>query len=205
MAPGWRSWHSWRSPAPAGERVKPGSALGAVAVAAPPPSRPVTYVISSLLITCSCLAGAPMLTDDDAWVTRVRTPGTCATYGICGHRTDGDPLSCPDNGARHGNGRGGACSTPARPAVQQWLRQVTLMPHNISSPLRVLPRPCPSAQRHLWPAEAGRGVPSARWRAGGRHKRGRVLHRAAAGATAVAGVQSGRGVHDCGVRLHAEW
>ncbi|KAL4457923.1 hypothetical protein ABPG75_012788 [Micractinium tetrahymenae] len=30
---------------------------------------------------------------------RVHEPGRCATYGICGHRRDGDPLSCPDNNA----------------------------------------------------------------------------------------------------------
>ncbi len=35
---------------------------------------------------------------DEDWQTRVHEPGRCATYGICGHRRDGDPLSCPDNG-----------------------------------------------------------------------------------------------------------
>lgn len=34
----------------------------------------------------------------DDWQTRVHEPGRCATYGICGHRPDTDPLSCPDNG-----------------------------------------------------------------------------------------------------------
>jgi Niemann-Pick C1 protein len=33
------------------------------------------------------------------WRTLVHEPGRCATYGICGHRADGDPLSCANNTA----------------------------------------------------------------------------------------------------------
>jgi Niemann-Pick C1 protein len=34
---------------------------------------------------------------DDDWRTLIHEPGFCATYGICGHRADGDPLSCATN------------------------------------------------------------------------------------------------------------
>eukprot|EP00887_Chlorella_sp_A99_P002624 scaffold6.g2624.t1 len=33
----------------------------------------------------------------EGWQTRDHAPGKCATYGICGHRPDGDVLSCPNN------------------------------------------------------------------------------------------------------------
>lgn len=35
--------------------------------------------------------------DVAGWATSNHEPGYCATYGICGHRDDGDPLSCADN------------------------------------------------------------------------------------------------------------
>ena len=37
--------------------------------------------------------------DPDAWRTRSHAPGTCATYGICGHRKDRDVLNCANNTA----------------------------------------------------------------------------------------------------------
>ncbi|KAI3436838.1 hypothetical protein D9Q98_006248 [Chlorella vulgaris] len=37
--------------------------------------------------------------DEDSWRTRNHEPGYCATHGICGHRADGDPLSCANNTA----------------------------------------------------------------------------------------------------------
>ena len=33
------------------------------------------------------------------WQTRTHSRGVCATYGICGHRTDGDVLNCAANTA----------------------------------------------------------------------------------------------------------
>lgn len=51
-----------------------------------PPSSP-----SSFLHRCQA--------DEDSWRTLVHEPGYCATHGICGHRADGDPLSCANNTA----------------------------------------------------------------------------------------------------------
>lgn len=33
------------------------------------------------------------------WRTRTHSSGVCATYGICGHRSDGDVLNCAANTA----------------------------------------------------------------------------------------------------------
>ena len=34
---------------------------------------------------------------DTDWRTKVHARGTCASYGICGHRKDGDVLNCANN------------------------------------------------------------------------------------------------------------
>lgn len=39
---------------------------------------------------CCCRA-------DTDWRTKVHARGTCASYGICGHRKDGDVLNCANN------------------------------------------------------------------------------------------------------------
>lgn len=50
--------------------------------------------------TCPSPLTARCYADGEAdWRTLVHEPGRCATYGICGHRTDGDPLSCANNTA----------------------------------------------------------------------------------------------------------
>lgn len=50
---------------------------------------------------CSCTAASSSATNDasDDWRTLVHDASHCATYGICGHRADGDPLSCANNTA----------------------------------------------------------------------------------------------------------
>ena len=54
------------------------------------PAQPTLHVACLALFRCAD-------GDDDSWQTRVHEPGYCATFGICGHRPDGDPLSCPNN------------------------------------------------------------------------------------------------------------
>lgn len=44
------------------------------------------------LIDCSVFTR-----DESDWRTRVHKEGVCATYGICGHRKDGDVLNCANN------------------------------------------------------------------------------------------------------------
>ena len=41
----------------------------------------------------------PLRDDQEGWATLVHEPGRCATYGICGHRKDGDVLPCANNTA----------------------------------------------------------------------------------------------------------
>lgn len=36
---------------------------------------------------------------DPEWLTKTHAKGTCASYGICGHRKDGDVLNCANNTA----------------------------------------------------------------------------------------------------------
>jgi len=51
----------------------------------------------------------PVPLADADWATNIHDEGYCATYGICGHRDDQDPLSCalnalaepPDSSTRH--------------------------------------------------------------------------------------------------------
>lgn len=62
----------------------------------PPPVPPPPHPTRPASRSC---ASATVAANDDAWRTLVHEPGYCATYGICGHRADGDPLSCANNTA----------------------------------------------------------------------------------------------------------
>jgi hypothetical protein len=47
------------------------------------------------IIVCQ---GSPCLcSSDPVWLTKTHAKGTCASYGICGHRRDGDVLNCANN------------------------------------------------------------------------------------------------------------
>lgn len=81
-------WPDCASSQPGGSAARP-----AASAASPVLCRTELALLSHLLHSASCARC------DDDWQTRVHEPGRCATYGICGHRRDSDPLSCPDNGA----------------------------------------------------------------------------------------------------------
>lgn len=65
----------------------------------PGAATPLPHLAPAALPLPQLLHCDPHARCNEDWQTRVHEQGRCATYGICGHRRDGDPLSCPDNGA----------------------------------------------------------------------------------------------------------
>ncbi|CAL8466999.1 g6535 [Coccomyxa elongata] len=56
--------------------------------------------VAILLLTTLVVTQSPCSAfdeDEPDWRTRVHKEGVCATYGICGHRKDGDVLNCANN------------------------------------------------------------------------------------------------------------
>ncbi len=68
------------------------------------------------------------------WLTKVHARGTCASYGICGHRKDGDVLNCANN----------TVAQPISSSVAQKLQVITSSAahdswHRTSSCAKVVP------------------------------------------------------------------